>query len=58
MNYNTKQVEEILKKYNDVHKDEEPVYEGCKAKMCFCTGKCKKIVGWKPKRQDIWKPTL
>jgi hypothetical protein len=54
MIYNTKTVQEILNNWNDEHKDQEPVYQGCKNKLCFCTGECKKIVGWRPKSNPIW----
>lgn len=46
--------EEYVKEFLDKHKDEEPVHKGCKNKVCYCTGDCKQIVGWKPKETLEW----
>lgn len=24
----------------------EPIYRGCKAEECFCTGKCREVIGY------------
>lgn len=52
--YNQKTVEEVLKDFIDLHKDEEPVYKGCpnKGNPCHCTGICREIVGWRPKHKE------
>lgn len=26
-----------------------PIYRGCQNQACFCTGKCKEIIGWREK---------
>jgi len=35
------------KKFNDGNK--VPIYKGCQNGRCFCTGECKKIIGFKDK---------
>lgn len=27
-------------------KDKKPIYRGCQNDVCYCTGKCREIVGW------------
>ncbi len=37
-------------KFEQFQKQEKvPIYKGCKVKMCYCTGECKKIIGYRDK---------
>ena len=36
---------EVLDKKHDIN-NKKPILRGCKNKQCFCTGKCKEIVGY------------
>lgn len=31
----------------------EPIYRGCNNRECFCTGKCKEIVGYKERPMNF-----
>lgn len=63
-NHNIKEIQEALKDFIDIHKNEEPVYRGCLAASiegggCNCTGLCKEIIGWKPKtKETFWNEIL
>lgn len=49
-----KEVKKALENFIDIHKDEEPVYKGCKNEHCFCDGSCKERIGWKPKSSGFY----
>lgn len=38
-------VDDHIKKIENL----EPIYKGCRNKMCFCTGDCKTIIGYREK---------
>lgn len=31
----------------------EPIYRGCKAEICFCTGKCREIIGYTEREMTL-----
>lgn len=31
------------------NKDKVPIYRGCQNQSCFCSGKCREIIGWREK---------
>jgi hypothetical protein len=47
---------EFLKAYNDYWKDKEAITKGCSSSKqgCFCTGKCKKVIGYREKGKAVY----
>lgn len=41
----TNQIKKEVHKFNE----KVPIYKGCPNDMCFCTGDCKEIIGWRDK---------
>ena len=42
--------QEVKDEVDNIFKKEKvPIYKGCKVKMCYCTGECKKIIGYRDK---------
>lgn len=39
------------KKFIDSNR--EPILRGCPNKMCFCTGKCREIIGYREKPKKL-----
>lgn len=33
-------------KYQKLIEGKKPIYKGCLNEQCFCTGRCREIVGW------------
>ena len=38
---------EIIQKLLFQKKTKQPIYRGCPNRECFCTGKCKEIIGYR-----------
>jgi len=49
MNKINKEILDRFSEFFNLHKDEEPIYKGCKNQVCNCTGECKQITGWRKK---------
>ena len=48
----TKNLDEFKKFIKQIKQDQAnkmPIYRGCKNDVCFCTGKCREIIGCKDK---------
>lgn len=40
---------DIFEKAKKFHQENEPIYAECRNKVCFCTGECKRIIGYRKK---------
>lgn len=47
---------EELAKFIEEHKNKVPIYRGCGNKMCFCTGECKNIIGYRDRLPEEQTP--
>ena len=52
MIFNSELVTKHASDYLKDKEDKEPVLKGCRSKMCFCTGDCKTIIGWRKKNDN------
>ena len=54
---NVKKLDEFkkfIKQLKEEQANKVPIYKGCENDVCFCTGKCREIIGWrdKPKQNE------
>ncbi len=41
--------DETLREISKKLETQEPIYQGCSNEQCFCTGKCREVIGYKNK---------